>query len=82
MKLLRFPQDLKDIESVIGMLDYSASLVPDATEAMVKKACAEAVRYGFAAVAVFPSWIPLVAEGLAGSKVNPQLVVVSRAGQP
>jgi deoxyribose-phosphate aldolase len=75
MKLLRYPEDRADILSVTSRLDYSAALVPDATEAAVRKACAEALRYGFAAVPVFPSWIPLAAECLAGSKVNPQLTV-------
>lgn len=75
MKLLRYPENLTEIESVTSRLDYSAALVPDATSAMVRKACGEALRYRFAAVPVFPSWLPLAAERLAGSTVNPQLVV-------
>lgn len=75
MKLLKYPENRDEILSVISKLDYSAALVPDATEAMVRKACSEAARYGYAAVAVFPSWIPLAAECLKGSKVNPQLTV-------
>lgn len=75
MKILKSPENMNEIKIVTTRLDYSAALVPDATSQMVRKACGEAMTYGFAAVAVFPSWIPLAMECLKGSKVNPQLTV-------
>lgn len=50
-------------------------LKPDATEAMIKKVCAEAKQYSFASVCVNPSYIELVAKELKGSPVNPCVVV-------
>ncbi|MFA6505027.1 MAG: deoxyribose-phosphate aldolase [Treponemataceae bacterium] len=69
------PADLRKMKEICSILDYSAALVPNATEAMVIKACAEAKRMKYAAVPVFPSYIPLVAKEIAGTSIAPQVVV-------
>lgn len=75
MKLFRCPEDNAVIRDVIGKLDYSAALVPEATQAMVRKACREAVEWGYAAVAVFPSHVPWIIEELKGTKVLSQIAL-------
>lgn len=75
MKLLKYPENINEIKKVTSMLDYSASLVPEATRDAVIKACNEAKAYGFAAVPVFSGWIPLVAECLSGTNIRPQVTV-------
>ena len=54
---------------IAGWIEHTL-LRPEATAAQVKKLCQEAVEYGFASVCVNPAMVPLVAELLAGSKVN------------
>jgi deoxyribose-phosphate aldolase len=44
-------------------------LKPDATEAQIRKLCAEATQYGFASVCVNPIWVPLCVELLAPTDV-------------
>jgi len=68
-------RDIETIKKICSVLDYSASLVPNATSDMVKKACEEAKRYHYAAVPVFPSYISLVAEQLKGTGIVPQCAV-------
>ncbi|MCC8189556.1 MAG: deoxyribose-phosphate aldolase [Planctomycetes bacterium] len=67
------PGDREAIRNICAILDYSAALVTTASKADVIKACDEALRYKFAAVPVFPSYLPLVAERLRGSGIAPQL---------
>ncbi|MBR1758722.1 MAG: deoxyribose-phosphate aldolase [Lachnospiraceae bacterium] len=69
------PEDVAKIRKVCSALDYSAALVFNATEDMVRAACADARAMHYAAVPVFPCWIPLVAEELKGTDIAPQLVV-------
>ncbi|MDH7485418.1 MAG: deoxyribose-phosphate aldolase [Anaerolineae bacterium] len=45
-------------------------LKPDATEEQVRRLCAEAREYGFAAVCVNPTWVRLCAEALHGTPVR------------
>lgn len=74
MKL--FSNDSKDVEEIrkiCSCMDYSNALVVNAGKNLVVRACEEAKRYKMAAVAVFPSYIPLVAEHLKGSGVATQL---------
>ena len=66
-------EDVEHIRKICSILDYSAALVPNATKAMVVKACEEARQYKFKAVPVFPSYLPLVAEELKGTDIAPQL---------
>jgi deoxyribose-phosphate aldolase len=56
------------------MIDHTL-LKPEATQADIRKVCAEALRYGFASVCVNPCWVRLVAGELAGSGVKTCAVV-------
>ncbi len=56
------------------MIDHTL-LKPEATEADIRKVCAEARQYGFASVCVNPCWVRLVAGELAGSGVKTCAVV-------
>jgi len=74
MKLFKnTPEEVERIRGICSILDYSAALVPTASKADVIKACNEAKQYKFAAVPVFPSYLPLVSEQLQGTKIAPQL---------
>lgn len=67
--------ELEDIKRVCSHLDYSRALVFNATEEMVLQACKDARDMKYAAVPVFPNYIPLVARELRGTDIAPQLVV-------
>lgn len=67
--------ELEDIRRVTSCLDYSAALVFNATPDMVVQACNDAKALKYAAVPVFPNYIPLVAQELKGTDIAPQLVV-------
>ncbi len=75
MRRLRFPEDEAQIKDVISKIDYSNALVPNCTDELVIQACEEALQYGFAAVAVFPSCVKMVAKRLEGSRVHSQIAV-------
>jgi deoxyribose-phosphate aldolase len=60
--------------SIAALIDHTL-LKPEATAADIRKVCAEARQYGFAAVCVNPYWIRLVAGELAGSAVKVCAVV-------
>lgn len=76
MKLFQnTPEDLVTIRKICSSLDYSRALVFNATEAMVRQACDDARRMKYAAVPVFPNYIPMVAEELKGTNIAPQVVV-------
>lgn len=51
------------------MIDHTL-LKPEATEADIRKVCAEARQYVFASVCVNPHWVRLVAGELSGSAVK------------
>jgi deoxyribose-phosphate aldolase len=55
-------------EDVAGVIEHSVTN-PDTTEEQVIKACKEARKYRFANVCVFPYFVPLAAELLAGSGI-------------
>jgi len=55
--------------SIAALLDHTL-LKPEATAAEIRRVCAEAREYGFAAVCVNPYWVRLVAGELAGSAVK------------
>ncbi len=59
-------RELTPVE-VAALIDHTL-LKPDATEADIRKLCAEAREYGFASVCINPSWVPLAAKLLAGAK--------------
>lgn len=73
--LLTLPQDDVIVRDIISKIDYSDALNPNATKDMVIKACEEAKRYHFAAVAVFPTWIEVAAKALEGSGVPAQIPI-------
>lgn len=54
-------------EELAAMIDHTI-LAPNASEADVRKLCAEAREYGFASVCANPVWAPVLAEELKGSK--------------
>jgi deoxyribose-phosphate aldolase len=60
--------------SIAALIDHTL-LKPEATAADIRKVCAEAREYGFAAVCVNPYWVRLVAGELAGSGVKVCAVV-------
>src|SRR5579872_521790 len=54
---------------IARMIDHTL-LRPEATAADIRKLCAEARQWGFAAACVNPYWVPLVAVELNGSPVK------------
>jgi len=56
-------------EQLAKMIDHSL-LNPTLTEQDIKKGCQEAIQYGFAAVVVNPSHVPIVARELKKSAVR------------
>ncbi len=56
-------------ETLAACIDHTL-LRPDATAADIRRLCAEARQYGFAAVCVNPTYVALAAEQLAGSHVK------------
>jgi len=60
--------------SVAALIDHTL-LRPEATASEIRKVCAEARQYGFAAVCVNPYWAPLVTAEIAGSQVKACTVI-------
>ena len=60
--------------SVAALIDHTL-LRPEATASDIRKICAEARHYSFAAVCVNPYWAPLVTAEIAGSQVKVCTVV-------
>ena len=56
-------------DQLAKMIDHSI-LNPSVTDADIEKGCREATQYGFAAVVVNPSHVPIVARKLKGSTVK------------
>ncbi len=56
-------------EKLASAMEHSM-IRPDATPAMVKQFCEEAVRYGFRNVALAPCFVPMAAGLLKGTKVR------------
>lgn len=75
MGILRLPDDDKLIRSILPKIDYSNALTPDCSTELLAKTCDEALRFGFAAVAVYPMSIPYVVKRLEGSSTNPEIAV-------
>jgi deoxyribose-phosphate aldolase len=68
------PVDFTSQASIARLIDHTI-LRPDATEADIRKVCAEARSYEFASVCVNPYWVPVVAGALAGTSVKVCTVV-------
>ena len=60
--------------SVAALIDHTL-LRPEATASEIRKVCAEARQYGFAAVCVNPYWASLVTAEIAGSQVKACTVI-------
>jgi deoxyribose-phosphate aldolase len=60
--------------ALASLIDHTI-LKPEATEAEVRKVCAEARQYGFASVCINPHWVPVVSEELRGTPVKVCTVV-------
>jgi len=60
--------------SVAGLIDHTL-LKPDATQAEIETLCHEAREYAFATVCLNPTWVPLAARLLRGSRVGVCTVV-------
>jgi len=71
--VLKYPEDEPLIRSILPKIDYSDALVPDCSNERLSKTCDDALKYGFAAVAVYPMSIEYVAKRLAGSSVHTQI---------
>lgn len=67
-------QSTYDWKTVAAAIDHTV-LKPDATPEQIVKLCAEAKKYGFAAVCVQPCWVELAAKELAGSAVKVATVI-------
>jgi len=57
-------------EDLAPLIDHTI-LMPEATRAVIERACADAVKWGFAAVCVNSSWIATVAREVRGTRVRP-----------
>lgn len=58
------------IEQIIPKIDYTSALDPFSTSKDVVEACEVVKRYGFATVCVYPTWVKLAKERMAGSKAG------------
>jgi deoxyribose-phosphate aldolase len=56
-------------DDIAGYIDHTI-LRPDATSGQIRKLCAEAREYRFAAVCINPIWVPLAAAELRGAPVK------------
>jgi deoxyribose-phosphate aldolase len=56
-------------EDIAGYIDHTI-LKADATSAQIRKLCAEAREYRFAAVCINPLWVPIAAAELRGTPVK------------
>jgi deoxyribose-phosphate aldolase len=63
----RLPEKPADLAPLI---DHTI-LMPEATRTVIERACADAVKWGFAAVCVNSSWIATVTRELRGTRVRP-----------
>lgn len=63
-----------EIGKLAGLIDHTL-LRPEAMRAQIEQLANEALLMGFAAVCVNPTWVPLVAERLRGSRVKVATVV-------
>lgn len=64
-----------EIKALVAAVDYSEALTINATQDDVRKACEDAVKYGFRAVVAFPQHLGIIVEGLKGTNVRAQIPV-------
>ena len=75
MSILKLPKDETLIRSLLPKIDYSNALIPDCSNELLAKTCDQALKYGFAAVAVYPTCIAYVAKRLENSSTKTQIAV-------
>ncbi len=63
-------ENKEELREIIPKIDYTPALLPEATKDMVVKAGEEAVRYGFATLDVYPTWVKLASELVKGTGVG------------
>ncbi len=73
MGILSLPKDEALIRSILPKIDYSNALTPDCSNELLAKTCDQALKYGFAAVAVYPTSIPYVISRVKGSSTHAQI---------
>ena len=70
MKLFKCPQDNDKIAKVMECIEYTALLVPNATDEQIKAACDEAIRYKMGHFVPFQAYYSQVFEYLKGTDVK------------
>jgi len=73
MNILKYPEDEALIRGILPKIDYSNALIPECTNKRLEETCDAALKYGFAAVAVYPTSIEYVVKRLSGSSTKPQI---------
>ena len=63
-------ENKEELREIISKIDYTPALLPDATRDMVIKAGKEALRYGFATLDVYPTWVKLASEQVKGTDIG------------
>ena len=71
--LQQLPASLRDRNAFAALFDHTL-LKPDATPAMIRALCQEAVEHGFAGVCVNPAYVSLVQRELSGK--GPKVISV------
>ena len=74
-KLLKLPENLAEIQEIISKIDFSDALSPHESSQIVIEACNKVKRYGFATVCVYPTWVKLAKEHMAGASQGILVVV-------
>jgi len=73
MNIFKYPEDEALIRSILPKIDFSNALVPNCTDKLLAETCDHALKYGFAAVAVYPMSVEYTAKRLAGSSTKAQI---------
>lgn len=67
MSIFSIPKDEGKIRQIMEHIDYTSALDPFSTSKDVVDACEQVKKYGFATVCVYPTWVKLAREHMAGS---------------
>lgn len=67
------------VGDIAALIDHTL-LAPDASEAQIREAIAEAEEFGCASVCLRPRWVPLAAQLLAGTPVGVTTVIAFPEG--
>ncbi|HML69446.1 MAG TPA: deoxyribose-phosphate aldolase [Clostridia bacterium] len=67
MSIFSMPKDEAKIRQIIEHIDYTSALDPFSTSKDVIDACQQVKKFGFATVCVYPTWVKLAKEHMAGS---------------